>query len=274
MKSQGMPLRGVGGTALWTLYCRASFPQLLVDPVATRIRDQLDLPFRQVFGRPDPAFAHRAAVFDHHVRTFLEDHPGASVVSLGEGLETQRFRIHGYHRWTSVDLPETMELRERFIQSDLRHRHLPGSALDRGWMDQLGPGPGCVVAQGLMMYLPLSEVQALLQTWATQAQGGFIFDVVPPWVSRLTRMKVPMTSAYRLPVMPWGMSPGSLQRQLKQWLGPRGTVELTSIPLPAGPLPFRFRSVVACLRLRPATVPVGAARPPASLPVREPLVLN
>ena len=48
----------------------------------------------------------RVATFDAAVRSFLGVHPAGTVVALGEGLETQFWRLNnGRVRWLTVDLP-------------------------------------------------------------------------------------------------------------------------------------------------------------------------
>lgn len=242
-------LEGVARTMLWTLYCRAHFAErgVLEDPEAIRIRDGLHVDLRRAFGRPDDCFARRARLFDERVRAFLEAHPGATVVSLGEGLETQRYRVAGYGAWITVDLPEVIRVRDRYITADAQHRHLGQSATDLSWTDAVPAGPAIVVAQGLLMYLPKAEVRALVQGVAGFA-GALVFDVVPPWVSRLTRFRVPMTPSFRVPAMPWGARGPSLQSDLQSWLAPGARVELMSTPLPSGPMPFRLSTSVVDVR--------------------------
>lgn len=73
------------------------------------------------------------------------------VVQLGEGLDTQRQRLPlpAATRY-SIDLPEALALRERFMPADERHRHLAFSATDPRWLcDRRSTGrcslalPGC-----------------------------------------------------------------------------------------------------------------------------------
>lgn len=246
-------LEGVARTALWTLYCRAAYAErgVIHDPEAIAIRDQLD-PMRGVFGAPGPSFALRARDFDRRLQTFLDRHPDASVVSLGEGLETQRFRVTGYGRWCTVDLPEVLAVRARFIPPDDHHRHLPGSASDLAWRSALGDGPAAVVAQGLFMYLPEREVATILRSLADRGNVFVLFDVVPPWLSRLSRLRPPVAGDLRLPPMPWGVSARGLPDHVTRWLGapvPADALAVWRIPMPSGPVPFRFFSAAAALHL-------------------------
>ena len=74
------------------------------------------------------------------MRAILQLHPDGCIVSLGEGLETQGRRVdNGRMRWLSVDLPDAIRLRERFLPSIERFRHLSLSALDPAWMEAVDP---------------------------------------------------------------------------------------------------------------------------------------
>jgi O-methyltransferase involved in polyketide biosynthesis len=112
-------LGGVPETLLWTLYHRAVEARrpdaVLHDPRAVELVERIDYPFAQRFGpggRLGQWQALRARCFDIQVGRFLRRHPDGTVVALGEGLETQLWRVdNGRVRWVSVDLPETIEVR-------------------------------------------------------------------------------------------------------------------------------------------------------------------
>ncbi|MGH2881193.1 MAG: class I SAM-dependent methyltransferase, partial [Solirubrobacteraceae bacterium] len=79
--------------------------------MAIAVVDRLDYDFA-VFARGAQMHAVRVATFDQAIRHFLGRNPAGTVVALGEGLETQFWRLdNGQVRWLTVDLPETMELR-------------------------------------------------------------------------------------------------------------------------------------------------------------------
>ena len=98
-------------------------------------------------------------------------HPDGTVVALGEGLETQLWRVdNGRVEWVSVDLPEVVELRERLLPASPRQRLVGASAFDTGWLDEVDPSRGVLVtAQGLLMYFERDEAYRLIADCA----GGF-----------------------------------------------------------------------------------------------------
>ncbi|WP_188280719.1 class I SAM-dependent methyltransferase [Streptomyces sp. CBMA29] len=182
-------LEGVPETLLWNLYNRAAEARrpgarLLDDPLAVELVDRIDYPFER-FGGSGMAQWHalRVRCLDDEVRRFVAEHPDGTVVALGEGLETQFWRVdNGRVRWLTVDLPETVEVRDVLLPDDPpRRRSLARSALDLGWMDEVDDSEGVLVtAQGLLMYLPPSDVKRLIAACAERFPGGWmLFDALP-----------------------------------------------------------------------------------------------
>lgn len=148
------------------------------------------------------------------MRDFLAVHPGGTVVALGEGLETQFWRVdNGRVRWLTVDLPEVIDLRARLLPGSPRQSAVACSALDERWMDAVAlPSPVLITAQGLLMYLERSEADRLIRACAGRFPGGaLVFDVVPRWLSRSTATgKATTTRGYAIPPMLWGMDADDL----------------------------------------------------------------
>jgi O-methyltransferase involved in polyketide biosynthesis len=94
----------------------------------------------------------RVLAFDREVRRFLAAHPGGTVVSLGEGLETST----GASRW----------------------------------MDEVDASRGLLItAQRLFMYFEFEAVERLLDACAKRFRGSAaVFDAVPRWLSEASRV--------------------------------------------------------------------------------------
>lgn len=251
-------LEGVPETTLWTLYHRAKDSQRpgsrLSDPKAIELVGAIDFPFEQKFGHKvgglDGWIGERALTFDGEVRSVLATDPAALVAVIGEGLETQFWRVdNGQVRWLTVDLPETAAVRRALVGEDPPRRRLfAGSALDLDWFSALGATPEdrvVVVAQGLLMYLPPREVEALIARCAERFRGGvMLFDTVPAWMSWLTQQGWARSpSGYRAPHMPWGVDAGDHARfrrlhpniaNVRSVGVPRGPGALSSVLLPLG----------------------------------------
>lgn len=219
-------LTGVPETMLWTLHNRAGEAMradgVLNDPKTLEIYRALDYDYEGSFGATEPSHANRAVCFDDELRAFLAAHPDGVIVNLGEGLETHRYRVAGDDAlWVTVDLPESIAIRERFINPDATHRHVAMSALDRRWFDEVPPGrPLYVTAQGLLMYLPPDEVASLIADMAKRFPGArFCFDHVPHWLSKRTLEGYKPGANLTIPPMPWGIDRSEIAPALKQWAG-------------------------------------------------------
>jgi O-methyltransferase involved in polyketide biosynthesis len=240
----------VSETMLWALHNRASEAGrrdgILVDPDCVRIHEAIDYDFERQFGDPAGSLAVRAVEIDRVLRRWLEQHPDGFVVSLGEGLETQVRRVdNGRVHWLSVDLPDAIRLRERFLAPTDRFRHIAVSALDATWMDAVDPSCDVfIVAQGLLMYLELDTVRRLFSDIADRFPGAaMVFDVVPRWFSRLTLLGLKQTPHYRLPPMPWGINRDELEPTLRRWDPRLTSVEFLDYRVPRG-LPLLLAHII------------------------------
>jgi O-methyltransferase involved in polyketide biosynthesis len=184
-------LSGVAETLLGNLGRRAVAARgdLLDDPMAIQVVERLDYNFADA-ARGARLHAIRVATFDAAVRRFLISDPTSTVVALGEGLETQFWRVdNGRVRWLTVDLPETMELRHRLLPDGPRQASHCGSARDLKWIDGLDPaGATLVTAQGLLPYFERDQVHALIAGIAERLPASrLVFDAVPAVMLDLVR---------------------------------------------------------------------------------------
>ncbi|NUT32759.1 MAG: class I SAM-dependent methyltransferase [Hamadaea sp.] len=216
-------LGGVPETALWTLHHRAreaARPDtVLPDPMALRLVAALDYPFEQRFGHGFPAQAQtlalRARAFDDEIRAFLDRRPDGTVVALGEGFETTFWRVdNGRVHWLTVDLPETAALRRELLPHGDRQRVVAGSAFDLSWADSVDPARGVLVtAQGLLMYFPPAQSEALLAGVAARFPGGgMVFDTITSFVNRQVLRQLRGGGNFLPPPLQWFVDPGDLQR--------------------------------------------------------------
>ncbi|MFG2141112.1 class I SAM-dependent methyltransferase [Streptomyces sp. NPDC048650] len=251
-------LRGIPETALWTVYHRAAeatrADRVLSDPRAVQLVAEVDFPFRERLGAVRPwaaqAIALRALAFDGVVRDFLSHHPEGTVIALGEGLETQFWRVdNGRVRWVTVDLSEPLALRGRLLPLGPRQRLVACDAREPSWMAGIDASRGVLVtAQGLLMYLQPAQAHGLIGACAAAFPGGaMVFDSVSRRFSARSRDGVRGPGGHRLPPMPWGMD--AAQRAQLRTAHPAVT-EVTDVPLPAG------RGLLGFFAPRAAAVPL------------------
>lgn len=251
-KVSGNALTGVSETALLTLQVRAHEARrpdgLIDDPMAVQLVDSIDFDFAK-FGytrRQDMAL--RSLLFDRMTGEYLRDHPKATVVALAEGLQTSFYRLdaaglgHEF-RWLSVDLEPMIELRNKLLPKPDRVTQCAQSALDFSWMDQVDAGDGVfITAEGLLMYLQPEEAMSLIRACAQRFPGGqMLFDLPSAFLAFLTRKGMPTSMRYRVPPMPFSLSPTELADLVNTVPGVRSVRDL---PIPAG----RGRIINALLR--------------------------
>ena len=228
MKRIKPKLQDVPETMLWTLHNRAVEAMradgIIKDNKAIEIYKSIDYDYIKSFGNAEPSHAVRSLDFDKEVKKFLDKYPDGTVVNLGEGLETQRFRIDApASLWISIDLPESISIREQFIKADEQHLHLSLSVLDKKWFDYVPKDkPVFITAQGLLMYLPEEEIKILTQNIiSTFDNVSFMFDTIPKWFSNKTMSKkgLAKTKYYTTPKMPWGINRSKIKSMFNPFLG-------------------------------------------------------
>lgn len=238
----GSALTGVSETALMTLQVRAHEARrpdgLIDDPMAVQLVDSIDFDFAK-FGytrRQDMAL--RAKLFDRMTGNYLRAHPRATVVALAEGLQTSFYRLdaadfgHEF-RWLSVDLDPMIEIRNQLLPKPARVTQCAQSALDFSWMDQVDTADGVfITAEGLLMYLQPDEAMSLIRACAQRFPGGqMMFDLPPAFFAFLTRKGMPTSRRYRVPPMPFSLTPAEVADLVNTVPGVRTVRDL---PMPQG----------------------------------------
>ncbi len=168
---------------------------LLRDPKAAEMVASIDFDgtkYGKLGGRS--AIVPRTAVLDFWVRRFLADSPAGTVVDVATGLNTRFERLdNGAVHWADMDLPETIELRQRFFADTDRRRMVASSVTDEAWLPAVRetPGPYFFVIEGLLVYLADDEAERALTLIADQFPGAFVaMDTYPrrtiDWLRRMT----------------------------------------------------------------------------------------
>jgi O-methyltransferase involved in polyketide biosynthesis len=221
----GNKLDGVSATTLWTLRNRAteaSRPDAVIDdPWAIRLYQSISYDYDR-FGTPNQSHALRARAFDKAIGKYLSRYPGATVVALGEGLQTTYWRLGRPDvDWITVDLESVIDLRAELLPHEPRMSGLRMSALDRAWLDHVDPSGGVFVcAEGLFMYFDRTKVVSLIADCARRFPGGqIIFDSIHPEFSKRTLEGVRMSDRYTMPPMPFSLTASEavrLRREIPQ----------------------------------------------------------
>lgn len=184
MGKEVVRLGGVQETLLIPLYgraldARARHP-VLGDARAAELVERIDYGFTKFRGPSLSGSVLRTAIFDEWIRRFLGEHPAATVVELGSGLNTRSDRLdNGRARWFDLDLPDTIALRRASFTDTERATMIAGSVLDTDWFDQVAAsgGPYFFVSEAVLLYLNEAQVRTSVRQIARRFPGSLLaFD--------------------------------------------------------------------------------------------------
>ena len=159
--------------------------------------------------------ATRAATFDLLTTRYLADHPDATVLHVGCGMDSRVFRVDPPTsvQWFDLDYPDVIDLRRQlFPERDAYH--LIGAPLsDLRWLDEVPRDrPGFLIAEGVLHYLSEPEVKALLGAVVAHFPGGqMIFDICNQWIVKRAGSNVGGTGA----TYKWGLDDPQDIKQLE-----------------------------------------------------------
>jgi O-methyltransferase involved in polyketide biosynthesis len=170
------------------LYGRAiagrRFPDILRDAEAERITESVDYDFADIAATYGTEYTSlccliRAARMDERARAFMAEHPEATVVNLGSGLDDTFSRVdNGRILWYNLDLPDAIAYRERFIKPSRRCQNIAKSIFDYSWLNDIAVRPdGAVlaIAAGLFFYFEETELRALTEKLCERFPVGELF---------------------------------------------------------------------------------------------------
>ncbi len=221
MMKEKVNVTGVPETMIQTLYARAKESMkpnsTIKDDMAAEIVSQLDYDFSNA--DKDSAMSSgviaRTIVLDEMVGQYLTKHPKTVVVNIACGMDTRCYRMKGkYLRWYNVDLPETMEVRERFLTEDGPIYQIAKSAMDASYIDDITyEGEDVlVVIEGLSMYLKEADIRQILAI-IDQAfpKAMVLIEVMSPFVVKHIKEKSIEGSNAKFT---WGIKNGKLLEQM------------------------------------------------------------
>jgi len=184
-------LSNVSETLLISLWSRSKISRehnsLLNDAKAIELVEQIDYDFSTI----DKALrvegtlldAARAKQFDDKVKAYIREHPHASVVNIGAGLDTHFYREdNGSIHWYDLDLPAVIDIRRQLLPEPDRVTYIPKSLLDPSWCKDVKVTDDGIfmVAGGVLMYFEESQVKQFFLLLADNFPHGEIaFDAVP-----------------------------------------------------------------------------------------------
>ena len=197
---------GVPETMIQTLYARAKESEK-VNPM---IQDDM-----------------AAEIVSKLVGRYLGEHPKTVVINIASGMDTRCYRMEGkYLRWYNIDLPETMEIREKFLTENGPIYQIAKSAMDASYTDEIVcDGENVlVVIEGLSMYLQEKDVLQMFSIIEkTFPKVTVMIETMSPFVVRHIKEKSIEGSNAKFT---WGIKNGKLLQQLVPAFTYKGEVSL------------------------------------------------
>jgi O-methyltransferase involved in polyketide biosynthesis len=146
-----------------------------LEQIFIRSFSKLDLP-------ESGLFTLRARQFDKIVRAYVAEHPRASVVNLGAGLDTTFYRVdNGLIHWYDLDLPEVIDVRRQLLPEPDRVTYIAKSIFDPSWCtDVRHTEEGIfIVVGGVLQWFDEPQVRQFFSMLADNFDGGeIVFDVL------------------------------------------------------------------------------------------------
>lgn len=189
----------IAETLLIPLYMRALQSQavnpIIADPWAVELVQHIDYDFSKFDNKKasEIGTALRIRHFDDKCMAFLQDNPTGVIVNVGCGLDTRCQRLHAKDPnllaqtpFVSVDIAESMQLRQRLIAAMANETYVSTSMFDTVWLDKLADvyadTPILFVAEGVMMYFDHDDHRRFMTAVADRFHHAQIyFDVPSGW---------------------------------------------------------------------------------------------
>jgi O-methyltransferase involved in polyketide biosynthesis len=159
--------------------------------------------------------ATRAATFDLLTNRYLADHPDATVLHVGCGMDSRVFRVDppASVQWFDVDYPDVIDLRRHLFPERSAYQLVGAPLSDVRWLEEVPRDrPGLLIAEGVLHYLSETDVKALLGAVVAHFPGGqMIFDICNPWIVKRAGSNVGGTGA----AYQWGLDDPQDIKQLE-----------------------------------------------------------
>jgi O-methyltransferase involved in polyketide biosynthesis len=120
---------------------------------------------------------------DRMALEFIEEHPQATIVNIGCGMDTTFSRIdNGEIMFYELDLPDVIALRKNFYQDSDRHRSIASSFLDTEWFEDIEVRDGLLfLAGGVFYYFVEDQIKKFFIKAADYfTECDFVFDSLSP----------------------------------------------------------------------------------------------
>jgi O-methyltransferase involved in polyketide biosynthesis len=217
-EKEKIELGNIQKTLLLPLWGRAIESQkkepLLADNKAVEIIEKIDYDF-DAFSEglsqiSQLGWVVRSLLIDEVVKKFIEKHPKATIVDIGCGLDTTFERIdNGTIRWYDLDLPDTIELRKKFIEENERRKFIASSFLDQAWLSNLISDDNILfISAGVFYYFEEVQIKSFFKQLADMLPGSeIVFDASSSFgIKMANKMVIKNSGMDKRSFLKWGIN--------------------------------------------------------------------
>lgn len=179
--------------------CSSLYPNIYYDKTALDLISQIDYDFSEVekksksliqrFGALEVAA--RQSDIAYEVNEYLKEHPFASVVNLGCGLDnTGRNCDNGKCKIYNLDFPDVIKVRNELLPSGEREYNITCNLNDTEWFDKIDKSNGVIFfASGVFYYFLDEEVKSLIVKMSSYFNDSvLVFDAAGKMTVKLISM--------------------------------------------------------------------------------------
>jgi len=195
----------------------------LVDENAVEIIKNFDYDFTDIEktqAMSQHGWVARSLHTDRMAIEFIDNHPEATIVNLGCGMDTTFSRIdNGKILFYELDLPDVIALRKNFYEDSDRHKSIASSFLDTEWFEEIEVRDGLLfLAGGVLYYFEEEQIKAFFIKAADYFKTcDFFFDTLSPMGMKIAKKQVLKKGGMGMGGMSmdggWGLKPvGALEK--------------------------------------------------------------
>lgn len=171
------------------IWCRAMlaerYPKLYEDGESIRLADSIGIDHKKMNARytfyDRTVIMERLLAVDARVRNFIDRFADGIVVNVGCELDTMFSRVdNGRIRWYSVDSPERIEVRRKYMDIKERETYVDSAIFDYSWLEQISkPQDTAIlfVVYDMMRHFDRDRLRAFLgAVWRRFPGAEVVFD--------------------------------------------------------------------------------------------------
>lgn len=184
--------------------CSSLYPNIYYDKTAVDLINQIDYDFSEIENKSKSLMqrfgalevAARQSDIAYEVNEYLKEHPSASVVNLGCGLDnTGKNCDNGKCKIYNLDFPDVIKVRNELLPPEDREENIACNLNDVEWFDKIDKSNGVIFfASGVFYYFLDEEVKSLIVKMSSyfndsvlvfDAAGKMTVKLISLWLNSL-----------------------------------------------------------------------------------------